>query len=366
MVSIEQAQSLRKTLRVAVWILVCLVVLDVLAVGLFDRGQVEPRKMSRPQLYLFEGRAIETKLRAMAPFAEASASALRAGWVDDVYQRAELVPGASPGARSATIYGLSFSNQVGRALAAQEPGLSLRLVSGPAAPLSHSVYAYERDPEVRSMDIAVVGVLLDQLPALRAMHEGGVSFRLPHAYQLPRYRLEASELVLVEPVLRSFADFEHALAVPSAWAGFRDQLSADDDYFHGAVFDARPPQRSFVLGLARRSWARHRQLAIERGWESDPDSEVLATARALLSRFADLARAREQRVLVVLFNARGHAPAEHALAGHLARIGVPHVSSSPICPVTDARNFVGDGHFTERCNQALARAVAAELKRTRP
>jgi hypothetical protein len=361
--SIEPEQGIRKTVRIALWLVLCLVVLDLLVVGLFDRGQAAPSDMSRPQLYIFGGRAIETKLRAMAPFSKANRSALRAGWVDDVYGRAERVAGASPGARSATVYGLSFSNQMGRALAAMEPGLSLRLVSGPAAPLSHSVYAFERDPEARSTDIAVVGVLLGQLPALRAMHEGGVTFRLPHAYQHPRYRLEDGELVLIEPALRSFADFERALAVPAVWAGFRDQLAAHDDYFDAAVFDARPPQRSFVLGLARRSWARHRQLEIERGWETDPDSEVLATARALLSRFAEVARARQQRSLVVLFNARGHALAESELAGHLARMGVPHVRSTLVCPATDARNFVGDGHFTKRCNEGLARVVAAELER---
>jgi hypothetical protein len=348
-------------MRIGLYFVVSLILLDVVIGSMFQGDAASPRDMSRPEQFLFEGRSVESKLRTMASFSASPRSAMRSGWVDDVYARAERVPGARADAARSTVYGLSFSNQLGRALAGIDAGLDVRLISGPAAPLSHSVYAYERDPEAAELEVVVLGILLDQLPALLSMHEGGVTFRLPHAYQYPRYIPDEDAPGWVEPVLRRYADFEAALAEPQRWAAFRDQLAAHDAYFGWILFDGTVFDRSFVVGLARRSWARHRQQDVELGWASDSGSEVLTTARALLSRFADLAGERGHRAVVILFNARGNAAAERALAAHLEAEHVLYVRSTPICPATDARNFVSDGHFSERCNAALARAVAERL-----
>ena len=99
------------------------------------------------------------------------------------------------------------------------------------------------------------------------------------------------------------------------------------------------------------------------GYLANPD--ITPVMRAMLRDFARSARAQGKAPMVILFQDRGMgADSLYRMLGpELERGGVAYVRTDQIAAVSDARNFVADGHFAPEATRRIAEAVHAEIAR---
>jgi hypothetical protein len=89
--------------------------------------------------------------------------------------------------------------------------------------------------------------------------------------------------------------------------------------------------------------------------------------RRLLVEADQLARARGERLIVLLLHTKGHGDRLHkVLAGTLESARIEYLSTHQFFSANDPTNFLRDGHYAERANDALAQALRERLRRPSP
>lgn len=360
--------SLRRTVSVVLWTLLWLAFVDVALNLLLDPRWDSGQRLASVSRYFNFGRSIEGKLaQTLGPQADRPNAVVAAGWLDPA-QWQRTLPAASRGGDDllVAVYGQSFAFNTVEAMAAMDGRMTPRLIGGPAAPLSHSYAAYRADAPLRRADVAVVGILASSLGKADALSGLSWSFESPAPYTYPKFTLQpgTAELAETAPALGTEQAFRAAFAERGpAWQAFKAQLREHDQGYDAFAFNQAVWDHSALVRLVRRGWVSSRQHYVVSRPEAE-GGDQLAVARVLLARVQQVAAARGEHLVVVLFQDRGaEVNLVQALGPTLAALGVNHIATDMFFAATDPANFIADGHYTEAAN---AQVAAALWKAVRP
>lgn len=353
------------SLRIALYTVLWIAAADI-AVGLaFAPGRA---RLAELQRYFEYGRSVEGKLAQMVS-GQRDGRIIGAGWIDeDQLRRQPAAPAAGTDLLVAA-YGQSFTlNAVNRA-AELDKAMTLRNAGGPGAPASHSWRTYKVDAPLRKADAVVFGVLSSTVGQLSSMSGLLPMFENPAPFTYPRYRLVGDRLEEELPLIASEAQFRAAFAQRGAeWQAFRRQLAASDKGYDRFTFDQSWIDASTVGRLARRGWVAHHDgydagvYSHEHGF--DPQSEPVRVLRRILVEADALARSRGERLVVLLLHTKGHGDRLYRVLGPaLDEAGIDYISTHTLFSANDPANFLPDGHYTARPNDALAQALRERLRR---
>jgi len=358
----------RDSLKIALYLVVWLALADLVIGWAFAPGRSRVPELQR---YFEYGRSVEGKLAQMVSGAR-DGRILQAGWIDE--ERLRQQPSAPRDGADMLVaaYGQSFTlNAINRS-AELDKAMTVRLAGGPGAPASHSYWTYRMDAPLRKADAVVFGVLSSTVGQLSSMSGLIPMFENPAPFTYPRYRLVDDRLVEELPVIRSEADFRAAFAERgAAWQDFRQQLAASDKGFDRFTFSESWVDRSTVGRLVRRGWVAHHD-GYDVGVYSPQDgfdagSEEMRVLGRMLVEADALARSRGERFIVLLLHTKGHGDRlHHALSGVLDHARIEYISTHAYFSANDPVNFLPDGHYVKRANDALARALHERLRQPPP
>lgn len=350
-----------EALKVALWALGGLFVLDVLANLAFPFPS-NPR-MTSPSpvaLYLDYGRSMEARLRRATRAEPAAAAPItQAGWYDPLI--ATTRP-PKPDSIPVTIYGMSHAMRLGDALHARSPQLSVRTVGAPGATLNWSYGAFLRDRNRGQSGVVVLAVMSSTLPMITspAPMNWNTSFPLP--YTADRFVMRKGELAVVHPPYESYRDYVRTLADRDAWERALAFFDRVDPYYDAWLVRRTWLDNSTLVRLSRRAWAQRRERALRaevldsHGFRMD--SEPVTLANAIVSDFAR--RARRQGLVPVIYavDSKGYSDQLfRALAGTLNRERIAFLSTHRVVNPADPAGYLPDSHFTDANERRLAKAM---------
>ncbi len=353
----------RQILRLVLWVILFLCLIDGLINQLYPYPSVPNVKAGELSRYFNYGRSIEGKLpQIIGPTNESSSKFAVVGWLDPALLPPAQPPGWVDGkGMLVSIYGMSFSAQVGYALQELDRTIGLRLIAAPAAPPSYTYAAYQLDRDRHPSDVVILGVLASSVKALRSISALTWQFEAPVPYTYPRYFLRDGKMTAIEPKVTSLDQFRAARQNPSQWQEVLAQMQAYDEYFDPFLFKQSWFDRSVLVRMVRRAWAQRHQAAMEQKSYTangfNPDYEI-PLLQAIVSDFAKTATQDGKLPIVILFNDRGyHDHLFQALKPTLEQESIPYISTHTIAPASDPANFVKDGHFTKQANLKITEAV---------
>lgn len=347
-------------LRTALWFVAFLAAFEIGMRVLLAHGPLGATSIGQYFLY---GESYETKLRRLAHTKDLpSNSILYAGWLD-AHRFAE-----QPSEADVTIYGASFVANSGAVIAKLRPDLKMRTIAGPGTPLNHTYAAYQLDRPLRKTRVAVVGLVSVAVPEVLLMNRGSLYNDSPFPYFFPRYDLVDGKLQRQgDSLINSAAELRSALDDPQKWRAQLDVLAKHDDgyrrwYFASDVFDG-----SALGRLLRRSLSKKHQdsylKAVHGPRGFDRKHHAVVVFRALLDQLISELRIEGVRPIFVNYATLGDADHLDQITDDIyERTQVPHLSTVPICSPGDASNYIPDGHFTEACNEKVARALLKVLE----
>jgi len=358
--------TIRKTIVTGLWIIFFLLIFDFGINFLFPYPS-NPLVTSPGQInkYFEYGRSLEGKLSRMIGNTDQSTAPIAiSGWLDpELWKKSNLPVNHNPDQDLLiAIYGMSFSNHVGKAMEEIDSKLMVRLVAGPTAPPNHSFAAYNLDRGRHQADVVILGILAQNIQGMGTLMRMTWQFEEPAPYTYPRYFLEDGKLKAIQPNIQSLAQLRVAFQNPQQWNAFVNQLEEHDQFFDGFIFKRNWLDNSAILRLIRRASAQHHDRTIKNQIYNsatgfNPGLEIPAL-KSIVKDFASTAKADGKMPIVLLFNNRGYQ--DHlfqALKPTLEKDTIPYISTHNIVPATDITNFVSDGHFTPAADKLIAKAV---------
>jgi hypothetical protein len=358
----------RRVLAVALWTLAWLAATDVALNLLADPARAASGAMQGISRYLNYGRSIEGKLQMAVGVAGDKPNAIvHAGWIDPS-QWAALPSTRKPGTDLlVAVYGQSFAFNAAEAMRRLDGRMTLRLLGGPAAPLSHSFAAYRVDAPLRRADVVVVGILASSMAKADSISALSWTFESPAPFTFPKFMLDHGHLQETAPVLRTEDEFRAAFAERGArWRDFKAQLREHDRGFDAFAFDSSLLDRSALARLVRRGWVANQQ-QYDGPALNDPANVQTPVALELLRQLKEMTSASGEKLVVVLLHDRGFdGVLEQALGRPLEAMGIGFVSTARLFSSRDPSQFVADGHYTERANQRVAQALWAAVRGNAP
>ncbi len=317
------------------------------------------------RIYFDYGRSIEGKIRRMVGRTDEETHPMAlAGWFEAWEQ---LPTGPEADGPLIAVYGMSFSARVALILEQLAPAVTLRVISAPSAPLSHSYTAYQRDRDRHGADVVILGILASSLARVNSITHMTANFEAPAPHMYPRYSWSGEALTSIEPPLGSLEELRAALEDPSKWSAVVDAIEMNDDFYDPFLFNANLTDGSAIVRMIRRAWGQRnfhkvvRRFHDENGFRNDRG--LVSTAEALVRDFAATARADARLPVVILFNDRGYGDHLYrALQRVLTDGQIPYVSTHRIAPAGDLSNFVPDGHFTRQVEEEIAEELLGVIR----
>jgi hypothetical protein len=348
------AFTFRKLRRTALFFVLFLVLFEVAIWAVFTKTRLSEGSLRR---FFWYGTSYEQKLRELvnAPHIPTN-SVLYAGWLGD--PRLKQLPTDV----DVTIYGMSFSGNLAEAMQELRPQQTQRVLGGPGAPLSHSYAMYEADKPSRKTRFVVIGVISGGVQDVVLMNHGTLYADSPFPYFYPRFKLDHGRVVrAADSLINSADELRSALNDdPGLWQRQLGVLAANDPEYRRFFF-AHDFLDASVLGrFVRRGLAKHHQLDHAskvlgpHGFRLDDEAPQLF--RALLRQMVSEVRAENAQPIVALFAFEGQFDYLHELVRDILRDDhIPYVNSNDFCPSDDRANYLGDMHFTHRCDLAFAK-----------
>jgi hypothetical protein len=306
--------------------------------------------------YMWYGASYESKLRGLANTPNLPAnSVLYAGWLGDGKLR------SLPNDVDVTIYGMSFSANLGEAIRELRPQFTQRFVGGPGAPLSHTYAIYQVDKRLRKTRFAVIGVTSGAVEEVLLMNRGSLFSDAPFPYFFPRYRMDGDRLVLgANSLINSADELRAAFNDPALWERQLAVLSANDSAYRRFLF-AHDSLDYSVLGrfLRRAMSKRHSADYSSKVFGADGfnrENEAPKLFRGLLRQMVRELHAENVKPIVVLFSLQGQGNYLYDLVADILRDeAVPYVNSFDFCRSDDREKYLPDMHFVHDCNMQFGR-----------
>jgi hypothetical protein len=289
------------------------------------------------------------------------ASLVFAGWADPTRSNYRWTEESADGRLRVSVYGMSFSSDVGRALRDVASDWTIRLIDAPSSTASHSLAMAEVDSEPG--DVAVLGVLSSQVYKEGSMIGALIStgnlapFTSPSMIENPD-----GSWTRTQPAIRSLDEFGRAIvARDERWRQFVSQMRTSDPLYSSFVFETTWLDHSFVAGLLRRAWDR----SIEDGAKADrlerrADGTSVASRviDEVVGRFVAIARARgECPVVMAIRTFRDPEDVCASVVRACDRLGVPVLCTDMVVDWTDSSNFKPDLHYTDQACLTMAEAL---------
>ena len=101
-------------------------------------------------------------------------------------------------------YGMSFSNNVSRAMKTIDPRITLRLIAGPSAPPNYSFAAYNLDRGQHKADVVILGILASSVPGMSSITGMTWGSEVPAPFTFPKYVAKDRKLQAIWPKIQSF------------------------------------------------------------------------------------------------------------------------------------------------------------------
>jgi hypothetical protein len=326
----------------------------------------DPRVPSRVRTFFDHGLSIEEKhFRAVGLTSEPPSPICQMGFLEPPPHVTVYGPSSPPGGGAGvrfTVYGMSFSDSVGRAIVRLDPTSTVRSLGAPNAPPNQSLAVFRSDRARADSDVLLFGILGSSVSGVLTQCLTWC-FVAPQQYTYPRYDPKPDgTLDEIWPRIRSFAQFRAALTDPAKWNRFVDQIRNDDPFYDPFLFQRNLLDRSTSACLLRTAWAQRRLRTLAGQFHSEagfnPDSGVIRSLRAIALAFGREAREGGQLPVVLLLGDRDHdGHLDRAIGPALREAGIPFVSTHDVSPSTDPNNLLAGGHFTDAANDRLARAV---------
>jgi hypothetical protein len=354
-----------RIVRVLLWTVAALVLLDVV-VGFTFRMPADPRRSSSSlQAYFDYGRSIEGKLRRMVGVSpDRDASIVGAGWLAN---ECDISSTTAPDKVGFDVYGMSFSDQIADRMVKLDHEMFVHHFSGPAAPPNHSYACFARRVAAnrKRASIQILGVLASSLRRMETITGLTTSFEGPQPFTYPRYFLTSDgDLRSHSPSITTEYDLREALGSSTRWRAFVDELTTNDAFYARHIFQADVFDHSVVGRMIRRAWGqrvmRDRTAAMRAS-----DGFSAPVLQALLLDFVNKSRAAAELPIIILIEDRGYGGAFLSIATELHANDIPFLTTSMIISPDDSANFLSDGHFTPAANDKIARAVLDLLARPR-
>jgi len=242
--------SYKDLVMTLVWASVVVVLID-LGLGLILGSEYQP-KTGALKNYFSYGFSVKRKLESIIGRKNGEALAIaRAGWNVEIPPRERALRKNCE--VKVTFYGMSFSNRIAMEASKLEPCLSVRLIAGPGAPLSHSFWEYEKHGSEDDAEIIVVGVLASSVRKISTVAHFTSAFEAPGSHLYPRYYFSESKGVIrVAPPYRTLSELRTGLAQDPKT--LRKFLAEHDDYYSSFVYGYQWLDGSVVIRMLRRAY----------------------------------------------------------------------------------------------------------------
>ena len=357
--------------KVILWMVIWLLAIDIAINAGFDASRPWSSRVLGLTRYFNYGRSIEGKLAdILGPAADRPDPIVHAGWIDSRQWHDLPSKSTGNGDLSVAVYGQSFAFDAAKAMQELDGQMTLRLIGGPAAPLSHSFAAYRADAPTRKVDVVVVGILASSFARSGSISALSWTFESPAPFTFPRFSFDHGTLTEVDPRFTTEQDFRAAFRDKGeVWRQFKEQLKTYDKGYSALVFNESMFDHSALVRLMRRGWASSLRQYDSEEKESDGspryDQAQTQIAVELLRRLQQLTSAAGERLVVVLLHDRGFDRSLYrALGRPLAELNIPYVSTHEFFSSRDPGQFISDGHFIEPANRAVARALRHTIRST--
>lgn len=346
-----------------------IVLFEIIVNGLFSYPQ-DPQNTSPGtlKLYFDYGKSTEGKVRRqIGTNNENSAPIARAGWLDPKDWQTRPNKPQSKDDVLVAIYGMSFANDVGRAMQRINPRITIRSVDGPAAPPNHSFAAYSLDRGNHQADIVIWGILASSVQGLDAMTGMTWGAEVTAPFTFPKYYLEQNRLKAIWPKIDSLEGLRFAKQDETKWQAFVTQLQNNDNFYNTFSFQQNLLDSSAIARMIRRAWTQndksqklnkvHTSEGFNQMWEG------IAVLNEMIKEFSEVTKADGKLPIVLIINDRGYD--NHlfeAIQSTLNKHSIAYVSTHEIVPASDITNFLSDGHFTQEANQKIGQDVLKLIK----
>ena len=311
--------------------------------------------------YFSYGASTERKLRFLVAGNNVDAASItHAGWNNELPQPESAKKDDCT--KKITVYGMSFSNRIAEKMMEQNECLSIRMVAGPGAPLSHSYAMFEKHFDSNDSDIHIMAILASALPKNMTMAHFNSAFEYPGAHVYPRYIVRDNTLSSVSLAVDDLNEFRSTINDEAKLAQVQSLLREYDYYYNDYVFSYDWMDYSNTLKMFRRSYAQKQKreviASLYHDGEFTNEGGLIEVSQALVARFVSKTREANKLPVVVLLNDRGYAESlDNIYQDYFARENVKFISSSNIIDSNNLSNFLSDGHFTAANDTLLAQAL---------
>lgn len=365
--SISSSKPNRSIARSTAWVLAglvaTLVCFELTTDTLFSMPDDAREPSGAMQRYFSYGYSIESKLhRTVGKEGQEPTAIVRAGWIPtELYDPPEDWDDAP---KALTIYGMSFTNRIARALNGIAPDFAVSTRAGPGAPFSHSYAMFEVDPWKSEADIVVVGILSSSIQRMSSLNGLGYSPESPAPFSYPKFELLEGELIRQDPVISDRDTFVDSFRLQNdVWKKHIASLQSNDAYWNSFIYNHSISDRSALIRLIRRARASSFIDSVgsklyhpERGYPLE--HPVIAAIPVMLENMQRACKENEQRFVVLLLHAKGEpGHLNQWLSEDLRSMGISVISTTDLFSSLDAMNFEGDGHYTPQRDREIAQAL---------
>ncbi|MEJ1487441.1 MAG: hypothetical protein RPU72_03675 [Candidatus Sedimenticola sp. (ex Thyasira tokunagai)] len=355
-------------LKFSLWTLLGIIAFEV-AIAAFVNTPTNNTKPSKLVQYFDYGRSIESKIIRMAGTNNSNADPLlRSGWFADKNTQ-PIDPERNINTRQVFIYGMSFSNHIGKILSDLDKTLNIQMFAGPGAPLNHSYSYYINHRPHNEGDIVILGVLASSLPRINTLTHMTGSFERPAGHFYPRYRLNKNNLLVKNEInISSLRELRESIHDPQQWGHVKRILSEYDSYYDPIIFEQQITDYSVYARLLKRAWGQRNSISTIQSYHDRTgfknSDRMVEVARSLVSDFATKVRADKAIPYVILFNNRGYDDHLYKIMRPiLTEEKIPYYSTHQEFPTTQLSNFRPDGHFTPEVDHMIAKTVLKEIQK---
>ena len=336
---------IKTILLIIFWLITVDVMLQlVLSISFFQNTKIKQ--------YFDYGLSVESQIRKMIENDKPN-SVLHAGWFDkEIYKSKGEVA-------DITLYGMSFSDYVGNQLQELAPEMIIRTISGPASPLNHSFYAYTIDKEICKSDYAVLGILDSSIKYLEAMTNDTIGVDSPYGSFYPRYFIDGTNLNLQLSTINTFLELKESIYNKSLWGKQLETLRVNDANYNNLIYKSNILDFSIIGRLIKRWYkTKHNKSLVNRIHTSNGfnlNRKSIRLANLIVMKFAQEARENDSIPIILLFHTQGYG--DHlftAFENTISQYDIPYISTHNIFSVSDPKNFIRDGHYTDRNYNKIA------------
>ena len=354
----------KKLISVIIFTLISLVCIDLLLGITVTKFGFSPQP-SAVYKYFSYGVSSLRKLKVLVGSSDDNAFSIsKAGWNSTLPDRMESENADCE--KKITLYGMSFSDRIAKALHEIDSCYLSRNVLGPGSPLSHSYYSFKNLNAADDSDVIGIAVLASALPKLFSVSHGSVAFEFPGGHLYPRYTLDAGELNYQKPPARSLKEFRELIKDKQGLQELKDFFNTNDAFYREIIFDYEWADYSVFLRLLRRAVAQNHVRSINTkvydGQQFTDYKGFKQVALNLVIDFVERVREANKIPFVILLNDLNHAESlDPIFMPYLVENQVDYITSTDHIDSRNIKNFLGDGHYTAANDSVLAKALYAKL-----